>query len=307
MLFINPDMFNLSSLNFRRIASAAVVAVTLGACEAGPYFGNCHGLEGEELIECEAQGTGGTDMPDDPTSGGTQPITGATEPGNPNDESSSGALPEPFCGDGDQGPDEECDDGNGNGPGQVCNADCKLNVCGDGDQGPDEACDNGTENSNTGACKLDCQPATCGDGLVGPGEACDDGNQTKRDGCELDCTTTPQCGNGVVDSGEACDDGNQVDSDTCPNSCTICGDGLKQGIEECDEGLENGTMCPATCAVGTCNIIGGCNAQDGEQPIALRLTNSHDLIGARVLRQLAGGMLETANTSYYNVVEVEAA
>jgi len=85
----------------------------------------------------------------------------------------------------------------------------------------------------------------CGDGVVGGDETCDDGNQINDDGCPNDCgvdgeTDTGQtetdtgdtdtdtggtgvCGDGLVEGAEACDDGNQVDDDGCPNDCGIGG------------------------------------------------------------------------------------
>lgn len=54
------------------------------------------------------------------------------------------------------------------------------------------------------------------------------------------------CGNGVVDGDEECDDGNDVATDSCTNECTtnVCGDGyLYDGSEECDEGTGNGGGC----------------------------------------------------------------
>ena len=44
--------------------------------------------------------------------------------------------------------------------------------------------------------------------------------------CRDDCTI---CGDGVVDAGEDCDDGNDVSQDGCENDCTFssfCGDGV---------------------------------------------------------------------------------
>jgi cysteine-rich repeat protein len=54
------------------------------------------------------------------------------------------------------------------------------------------------------------------------------------------------CGNGVVDGDEECDDGNDVATDSCTTECTlnVCGDGyLYSGSEECDEGGGNGDGC----------------------------------------------------------------
>ncbi len=54
--------------------------------------------------------------------------------------------------------------------------------------------------------------------------------------------TKTLCGNGVKNGGEDCDDGNNTDTDTCTNACTAakCGDGVVQaGVEECDDGNSN--------------------------------------------------------------------
>ncbi len=49
----------------------------------------------------------------------------------------------------------------------------------------------------------------------------------------------PMCGNGIVEAGEECDDGNAVDTDDCLTTCIApkCNDGFVQaGVEECDDG-----------------------------------------------------------------------
>lgn len=38
------------------------------------------------------------------------------------------------------------------------------------------------------------------------------------------CLTPPVCGNGVTEGSEACDDGNANDTDGCDTACTLCGD-----------------------------------------------------------------------------------
>lgn len=61
----------------------------------------------------------------------------------------------------------------------------------------------------------------------------------------------PICGNGIVEPGEECDDGNAVDTDDCPTTCIApkCNDGFVQfGVEECDDGNAVETDgCTADC------------------------------------------------------------
>ena len=72
-------------------------------------------------------------------------------------------------------------------------------------------------------------------------------------------TTTPICGNGLTESGEQCDDGgsnNGACPATCSASCTTnscggtpsCGNGLVESGEQCDDGGSNNGACPATCS-----------------------------------------------------------
>ncbi len=63
---------------------------------------------------------------------------------------------------------------------------------------------------------------------------------------KIPCETAGTCGDGVADSNEECDDGNDVATDDCTTECTLntCGDGyLYDGVEECDEGTDNGAGC----------------------------------------------------------------
>lgn len=65
--------------------------------------------------------------------------------------------------------------------------------------------------------------------------------------CELDC---PECGDGVKEGDEECDDGNTVDGDGCSSQCELefCGDGIRNGDEECDDGNnQDGDGCTSQC------------------------------------------------------------
>jgi len=104
--------------------------------------------------------------------------------------------------------------------------------------------------------------AACGDGRLGPGEACDDGNTDddentgSGDGCDercrvedgwvcagepSDCRPTV-CGDGLAEGSEGCDDGNTTPLDGCSTDCrhpAFCGDAVVQPEhnEQCDDGL----------------------------------------------------------------------
>lgn len=102
-------------------------------------------------------------------------------------------------------------------------------------------------------------PPFCGDSEIdtGLGETCDPpfapaGNNGND--CRDDCTV---CGDGVMNGAEQCDDGNGVDNDSCRNNCTVpvCGDGLVdlQLGETCDPPFSpagnNGNDCRDDCTV----------------------------------------------------------
>jgi cysteine-rich repeat protein len=65
---------------------------------------------------------------------------------------------------------------------------------------------------------------------------------------------TPVCGDGVLDSGEQCDDGNNASNDGCSATCVIeasggvCGDDHVDTGEDCDDGnTDSGDGCSANC------------------------------------------------------------
>jgi hypothetical protein len=136
-------------------------------------------------------------MPDDGSGGDPDGGPGSSPDSGPSDDTTTGAPddssgnPPSVCGDGIIEGDEECDDGDANGAGKACLANCTHNVCGDGDVGPNEQCDDGRENGSGKACLADCVLNVCGDGDVGPGEACDDGegNELAAEACAPDCST----------------------------------------------------------------------------------------------------------------------
>ena len=69
---------------------------------------------------------------------------------------------------------------------------------------------------------------------------------------------TPVCGNGILDGTEECDDGNRRDGDGCSSLCSIegvkaaaprsvCGNGIREEGEGCDAGTQNSNSPGAVC------------------------------------------------------------
>ena len=188
-----------------------------------------------------------------------------------------GCVLGPYCGDGAvQTPaGEVCDQGAANSStayGQnLCTKHCSpAPYCGNKkvDTAFGEGCDDGVNSGMAGSCTTDCKSyvplASCGDGVVKAPEQCDLGaaNGTAGSVCDKHCKTT--CGNGVVDAGETCDDG--VDNGaygTCTTTCQFagyCGDGTKNGPEQCDLGdgkNEAAPYGPGKCST-SCTIAPYC-------------------------------------------------
>jgi large repetitive protein len=213
-----------------------------------------------------------------------------------------------MCGDGYHNPasGEACDDG---GESAQCNVDCTLAVCGDGivNLTAGEECDDGNTAGGDG-CSASCsvesgywcigEPsvciALCGDGMLDPGEQCDDGNAVGGDGCSASCTIEagyqcsgepsvctliddpdpdpdPVCGNGIVEEGEECDDGNAAGGDGCSAFCSIesgywCIGEPSVCIALCGDGmLDSGEECDDGNAVGGDGCSASCTIEAGYQ------------------------------------------
>jgi hypothetical protein len=161
--------------------------------------------------------------------------------------------------------------------------------CGDGDAGPGEECDDGADNADTNSCKADCTNNVCGDGQVGPGEGCDDGNEVDDDDCGNDCAPRLRRRRGRPDravrrrqqgqhrrapspaptrsaataSSRTATTRSATTASTTPTTPpappsapdNVCGDGADvyntgDGAEECDNGADNGPgkTCNATAS-----------------------------------------------------------
>lgn len=209
----------------------------------------------------------------------TRPATGAS--------SSGGAT---TCGDAIVDPGEQCDKGRFNGR-TDCGLDCRTLYCGDGiiSRDIDEECEpemqevyvqdkNGNlttevQFSKNKQCGWYCLPPSCSDG-----GKCTGGCMLQYIGaCAASGTTLPSestslastgstvtsvdsasssvppllsiCGNGVIEGVEKCDDGNKDLFDGCGNTCVLpfCGDGIVQAGEECDAADRNSDTMPDAC------------------------------------------------------------
>jgi cysteine-rich repeat protein len=214
------------------------------------------------------------------------------------------------CGNGALEPSEECDDGNTeNGDG--CSEECTVTTCGNDVVELGEQCDDGNDVGGDG-CASDCTFEGCTltgtwdgapadleirwhlaeDGAnnvtgvrilsVSPQSPIATGGSRTDSSVTLDlmpfvltgtmtnCDTilfgppftftmtrlsSSLCGDGIVDPGEECDDGNFLDGDVCNAFCSLpdCGDGLVNQGEECDDGNHiNGDTCDNNCTVPDC-------------------------------------------------------
>jgi len=189
-----------------------------------------------------------------------------------------------LCGNGVIDAGETCDDGNTAG-GDACPSDCTLPLCGDRVIEPPETCDDGnTTNGDT--CPSDCTLPVCNDGVIESPETCDPPDGTL---CGPTCQAIPVvCGNGIPQGAEECDDGNTIDDDECTNACTLpseCGNMEVEPGEDCEP--PNTATCDADC-----NNITACGQCESTQfpPVpdcAMAVSNCENAVGVSAVA--AGG------------------
>ena len=87
----------------------------------------------------------------------------------------------------------------------------------------------------------------------------DVGPEDGTDGDDGDDGPVAACGNGIREGDEECDDGNAIETDDCVSTClaAACGDGyVQQGVEECDDGAGNddatADACRTDCRAASC-------------------------------------------------------
>ncbi|CAD8182793.1 unnamed protein product [Paramecium octaurelia] len=139
---------------------------------------------------------------------------------------------------------EDCDDGN----------DIEFDGCFDCRY----SCPIGCNNCEKGICLDLCLKGfyfmnnscstICGDSIIAGNEQCDDNNTSEYDGCYLCKFSCPlncyECIDGTCNN---CNVGFQLNENQCSN---VCGDGILQNEEECDDGnLDSGDGCSKKCQV----------------------------------------------------------
>lgn len=117
----------------------------------------------------------------------------------------------------------------------------KLDAFNNGAVGPGHCDDNGGGSGDDDDCDSDHD----NDGV------CDGDDDDDHDG-DHDCPEDAVCGNGVIEAGETCDDGGVVSNDGCSATCQIelavCGNGVVEAGEECDDGnVLDGDSCSSVC------------------------------------------------------------
>ena len=108
--------------------------------------------------------------------------------------------------------------------------------------------DDGSSSESSGS-----EAATSGEdeGASSSSSTSSGGDSSSSSGADTS-TGAAVCGDGIAEGDEACDDGNDDETDDCTSACAppACGDGFLQPGEECDDGNgAQGDGCDAGCAV----------------------------------------------------------
>jgi len=250
---------------------------TAPACNDGiwnvPAGEACDG--GADCIDCVLQGycctpgtpsytcpVGNSDTCIDP---GEQLFSGPY--GESNCSASCGAS----CGNDYLDAGEECDDGNTNdldGCSSMCETEiycCEYGTCSTGTVPPYYCY--GAGYPDAASCEAEC--TYCGDGtlVVAAGEECDEGDWNDNDGCSPYCTLEYCCDSVNHSCSKpdpwSCDWENfYSDATGCDVGCAYCGDGVKMGLEQCDDGAANSNTVVDACRLNCRNAYCGDGVQD---------------------------------------------
>lgn len=258
-------------------------------CSGHDFFCGDGSIAGGEVCDCGTSIIGGLTV-----GGGACSALNGVYRSNPNNSCAwdcGGSAS--YCGDGIVNTGESCDGDvdtwsaqlcrNGANKGMPCTSDaeCAGSFCGQGATAKTWAaecpvstvCLGGVNDGLACASAADCSGGTCSAFTVQTERTrtcADDGTAGQLCGWEqatwqnIACKAPGSCGDGIVDQGEQCDDGNTDETDNCTNVCTanVCGDGyLYQGVEQCDEGSDNGIVCSSayesTCTYcsSSCRVL----------------------------------------------------
>jgi cysteine-rich repeat protein len=221
---------------------------------------------------------GVTFLPSDASANGVQVAPSALYVFVVNEHSGANFYPgtvPAVCGNSFREGTEQCDDGNQI-PTDACKNDCTGNagLCGNGTKEGAEECDDGNMNTND-VCKNDCTA-----GLPIPFDAAHgaatQSSQAVSSSVELSAAVAV-CGNGTEEAPEQCDNGTQNGVACTTNGCSYCsttcvltrvdiqvsssrssslstivsacGNGKKEGTEQCDDGNMNSSDgCSESCS-----------------------------------------------------------
>ena len=140
-----------------------------------------------------------------------------------------------------------------------------------GPGGPDSSGDAPT--GETSAVATTNDEVTTGQATIDPATSEATGDATTDVATTEITTMGGVCGDGVVDDAEECDDGNMVETDSCRATCVMakCGDGIVwDNAEACDDGNQiDDDDCSNVCAKPTCGngIIDPGESCDDGNPI----------------------------------------
>ncbi|AKT39081.1 uncharacterized protein CMC5_032280 [Chondromyces crocatus] len=131
--------------------------------------------------------------------------------------------------------------------------DCQRAICDGNGSTVTEADDFDIPNDNNDCTVDDCDQGTPVFTPEPASTGCDDNGGVVCDGAGQ-CIPAV-CGDGVTEGAEVCDDGNLIDGDGCDSNCrpTGCGNGVQTAGEQCDDGNAiNGDGCDVNCTVSAC-------------------------------------------------------